>query len=305
MESKRIENVVIVGMGALGLLYGNCIRKNLGKEHVSFLMDAKRFARHSRDVYTINGESVEFQMTTPERVGETDLVIFATKYGALQDAIREAGNAVGKDTVILSILNGIITEDIIGGVYGMEKMVDSVPIGMDAMREGTTLHYTKAGKLQIGVRGAERRENLERVTEFFDRAGVSYEVMDDIRRAMWNKFMINVGTNQTCMVYETTYGGSMKGQAYEDQKAAMHEVITVAEAEGVKLTEDDYAKDIAILNSLNPDSYPSMRQDAVAKRKSEVELFSGTLIRLAKKHGLRVPVNEKYYRKIQEIESRY
>lgn len=305
MSSGRIENAVIVGMGALGILYGSFIRENLGREHVTFLMDERRLERHQKDVYTINGRTVDFQMTAPEQVKKADLVIFAVKYGALQDAIREVKNAVGENTVILSIMNGIVTEDLIGGVYGMERMVDSVPIGMDAMREGTSLHYTKAGSLQIGVRGEERQEELGRVAEFFDRAGVPHEVMEDIRRAMWNKFMINVGTNQTCMVYQTTYGGSMKGQAYEDQKGAMHEVMRVAAAEGVKLTEDDYQKDIAILNSLDPDGYPSMRQDAVARRRSEVELFSGTVIRLAKKHGLSVPVNEKYYRKIQEIESRY
>lgn len=60
-----------------------------------------------------------------------------------------------------------------------------------------------------------------------------------------------------------------------------------------------------MLRGLNPDGYPSMQQDAMAKRPSEVELFAGTVRRLAKRHGLEVPVNERYYWKIKEIERAY
>ncbi|WP_374048049.1 ketopantoate reductase family protein [uncultured Phascolarctobacterium sp.] len=48
-----------------------------------------------------------------------------------------------------------------------------------------------------------------------------------------------------------------------------------------------------------------MRQDALAKRPSEVELFAGTIIRLAAKHGLAVPVNQRYYERIKQIEAEY
>ena len=50
---------------------------------------------------------------------------------------------------------------------------------------------------------------------------------------------------------------------------------------------------------------PSMRQDALSRRCSEVELFAGTVLRLAKKHGILVPANEFLYERIQEIEKDY
>ena len=58
-----------------------------------------------------------------------------------------------------------------------------------------------------------------------------------------------------------------------------------------------------ILRSLNPEGIPSMRQDALAGRPSEVELFAGTMLRIAKKHSIEVPVNRKYYNRIKEMES--
>lgn len=60
-----------------------------------------------------------------------------------------------------------------------------------------------------------------------------------------------------------------------------------------------------ILSGLNPDGYPSMRQDAVAKRYSEVELFAGTVLKLAVKHGIDTPANKRYYEDIKKVESDY
>ena len=84
---------------------------------------------------------------------------------------------------------------------------------------------------------------------------------------------------------------------------AMHEVIAVAKAEGIVLTEEDFEKDMGILRGLNPEGTPSMRQDALAGRPSEVELFAGTMLRIAAQHGIDVPVNRQYYKRIREMES--
>jgi len=123
---------------------------------------------------------------------------------------------------------------------------------------------------------------------------------------MWGKFLLNVGINQTCMVYDTTYSGALTDAcASKDMFAAMREVIAIAGPEGVVLTEEDFNYYLGVLKTLNPEGYPSMRQDAMAKRKSEVDMFAGTVIEIAKKHGISVPVNEKYYRIVQEMESKY
>ena len=87
--------------------------------------------------------------------------------------------------------------------------------------------------------------------------------------------------------------------------AAMHEVITVAQREGIKLTEADFEGCVKVLRGLSPEGLPSMRQDAMAKRKSEVELFAGTIIRLGAKHNVPTPVNQRYYDIIKAMEAKY
>jgi len=300
-----IQNTVIVGMGALGLLFGKQIRDRAGAQAVAFLMGEERKARHERDRYLVNGEEVSFRMLTPAEIsGPADLVIIATKGGGLSAAVEMIGGVLGEGTVVISLLNGISSEEEIRKKYPDACVLDCVAIGMDAMREGTALSYTKMGKLQIGS-GDEGREHAVRLlADFFQRCGIPYEVCQDIQKAMWNKFMINVGINQTCMVYSATYGEALNTPAwFEEMKGAMREVIALARAEGIALGQEDFENDIRLLKTLNPDSCPSMQQDALAGRKTEADLFAGTVLRLAEKHRIPVPVNEKYLRRIREIES--
>ena len=304
-------NTLIIGMGALGLLYGNMIAENADRENTVFLMDEERYERHSKDTYRINGEEKAFNLASTGNPGSVsfataDLIIIATKYNGLESAISMMKPYADDGTVIISLLNGIISEDIIAQTYNRDNIIDCVPIGMDAMRDGSSVNYTKEGRLQIGIRQHSQQNAFERLCSFFDTAHVPYEAVGDIRHAMWNKFMINVGINQTCMVYETTYEGALNDpEAFASLKGAMQEVIELASFEGVMLTNEDYENDLKILGGLKPDGYPSMRQDAVAKRYSEVELFAGTMLKLAAKHGIDTPVNKRFYEEIKKTESKY
>ena len=313
---KKIENAVVIGMGALGLLFGQMIHEGIGDERFCYLMDNDRAERHKKDVYTINGKEVKFPISSPKQYitdhanekgdgfEHPDLIMIATKYSGLLDARTMAKEIAGRDTTIISILNGISSEEILGEEIPREQIVDAIALGMDAVRDGTDLTYENAGRIRIGATMEEHKERVDALAEFFDRVGLPYEVRDDIKKDMWNKLMMNVGINQACMVHETNYGGALHtSPAKEDLKDAMYEVIKIANLEGVQLTEDDYRWNIDVFETLNPEGTPSMRQDAMAKRKTEVDLFAGTIIKLAEKHGVSVPVNEKFYRIIKEMEA--
>ena len=334
-ETNDIYTVVIVGMGALGLLFGSQIREGmdalgltyenqilqkvetdgayLGRmirqgmrgSTVFFLMDEERKQHRLEEKVRINGEDCAFQILTPQEIwAPADLVIVATKYNGLREAAKLMRPAVGEDTTIISLLNGISSEEILGEYYNRDQIIDCVAIGMDAMREGSCLSYQNAGRMQVGITKESQKKRLDQLVSFFERTNVSFEVCGDIRKAMWNKFMINVGINQTCLVYECSYGkATSPGPELEDMTQAMQEVVRVAAAEGISLTQEDFEKDMELLRSLNPEGYPSMRQDALAERKTEVDLFAGTVVSLAEKHGIPVPVNKKYLEQIGRMEA--
>ena len=118
--------------------------------------------------------------------------------------------------------------------------------------------------------------------------------------------MLNVGVNQVVMVWEGDYGTvQAPGAARAQMIAAMREVIALSRLEGVPVTEDDLAFYVNLIDTLSPAGMPSMRQDGLAHRPSEVELFSGTVCRLAAKHGLDVPVNRQLYDTVRAMEAAY
>lgn len=304
---KQIRTVHIVGLGALGMLYGSVIEANLGPGHVSFVMDADRYERHKDEEYKINKKPVCFHKIKSEDAAPCDLVIVAVKYTDLDSALETMKNSVGEDTLILSVMNGISTEEIIGARYGTAKVIHSVAQGMDAMHFGNKLIFSKSGQLHIGITDPAMQEKLDRVIAFFEWTGQPYIVEDDIIFRMWSKFMVNVGINQTCMIYNTDYEGVLTDGTVEYMTlvSAMREVILLANAEGVSVTEQDLKDYLDLMRSFNPKATPSMGQDRINGRRSEVELFAGTVIRMAQKHGIPVPANTFIYRRVQEIEAEY
>lgn len=303
MEIKR---VAIVGMGALGLLYGEAICKACGRDAVRFVMDSERFARHAQDKYTINGRVQDFVLQPADAAQPVDLVIVATKFSGLEQAMDEMRRLVGEQTVIISVLNGITSEERLIARFGAQHVLYCVALGMDAVREGSSLTYQHQGMLKIGCVDKALEPKLDAVCAFLDRCQLQYVREEDILHALWAKLLLNVGINQTCMVYETNYGGALADEAARTAMfAAMHEVIDVARCEGVSLTEDDFAACVKVISGLAHEGLPSMRQDALAKRPSEVELFAGTILRLAAKHGVPAPANRHYYDKIKAIEAGY
>ena len=301
-----INSVAIVGMGALGLMYGEHIQKKNGEGSVSFLLDSQRMTRYQNANFSVNGEHIRFPLVDGANAEPVDLLIVATKYNGLRSAMEVMEKAVGKDTVIISVLNGISSEKILAEKFDENQIIPCVALGMDAMRDGYALNYCNKGLLCIGTTKKEQIPAYERLVQFFDKIQLPYRKEADIMHAMWGKFLLNVGINQTCMVYDTTYSGALtQPEAKADFFAAMKEVMEIAKPEGIHLTQDDFDYYVKVVSGLNPEGYPSMRQDALAKRKSEVDMFAGTVIEIAKKHGISVPVNERYYSIVQDRESKY
>ena len=191
---------------------------------------------------------------------------------------------------------------------GYIPVVSTVAQGMDAVKMGNELTYSHMGQICIGIPQHEPQKEamLEAVTELFERTGLPYTREPDILRRLWCKWMLNVGVNQAVMVEEGTYGTVQRpGPARQMMKAAMAEVVELAGREGIRVTMEDLDAYVDLIDSLNPDGMPSMRQDGLARRPSEVEFFAGTVIRRAEAAGLDVPVNRELYRRIKGMESGY
>ncbi len=304
---KPIETVHIVGMGALGLLYGSIMQKNLGLDAVTYVMDPARYEKHKDKNPCVNGVEIPFRKLPCTEAGPCDLLIVAVKNPGLESALDVMVSSVGPNTAIISVMNGTTSEETIGARFGMERMLHTVAQGTDATCLDNQLRYANPGYLCLGVLPPASEVLLDHVCTFFDKAGIAYVREADIRRRIWSKYMLNVGLNQSCMVFGTTYGdvNTEGSETRMTMVAAMREVILVANAEGVALGEADLAEYLRLMTTMAPGNMPSMAQDRVNKKPSEVEMFAGTVLKLAAKHGIPAPANAFLLRRVREIEAEY
>ena len=297
---NQIRTSALIGLGALGILFG---RKMPG---VQVIADEDRIARYSAEPVVCNGEECKFSYVTPAEGKPVDLLLVAVKATVLEQAIQDIAKFVGPDTVILSVLNGITSEERIETAYP-GRTLWSVAIGMDATRSGRTLVFNQAGKIQFGERDGAMTGRVQAVADYLDACGIANEPCSDILYKQWNKLMVNDGLNQAAAAFDQPYGGLRQpGEAQDMMRAAMQEVIRLANLEGVPLPRDNDEQFLrTAMPTFNPDGMPSMRQDVLAKRPTEVEQFAGVVRRLAQKHGMPTPANDFFYEKIREIEANY
>ena len=306
--TREIETVAIIGLGALGVLYGHHLAKSMRIENLRIIADLNRIERYRREQIYANGECCAFNYVTPETDLEpADLVIFAVKNSGLDAAIQAVRHQVGPGTTIISVMNGITSEGIIAATYGADKLLYCTAQGMDAVKVGNRMQCDHMGSLFFGEKtpGLVSEKSL-RLARFFDRVAIKHELATDMLRRLWSKFMLNVGVNQTVAVYEGNYGTIQRdGPAREQMIAAMREVVGIAEKEAIDLHESDIEWWLGVLGTLSPEAKPSMRQDLEAGRRSEVDLFAGTVLELGRKHQVATPVNQALFDKISAIERNF
>jgi len=302
-----IKTIAVIGAGAMGACYASKFYE-MDKNCISFVAAGDRYDRLKEKGLIVNEKHYFFNVIRPEEKAPTsDFIIVAVKHHHLEEAIRDISNRVGENTLILSIMNGIESEEQIAAVYGTDKLLYAVAVGIDAVRRANSITFSQQGKLFLGEpKNLHLTEPVMRVQSLFNRVGIIYEIPEDMIRILWWKFMINVGINQASAVLGASYSVFQHSQeARELMESAMREVMTIAKAEGIHLIEEDIENWNSFLSTLSPQGKTSMLQDVEAKRKMEVEMFAGKVIELGKKHGIPTPINQTLYRLIKVIEGIY
>lgn len=297
-----MNKVRILGAGAIGLgVASQMIKGGLTPE---FVCDESRFERYASSVFYVNNEPVQIEAVTPEMVTEpADLVIVAVKYNHLETALELLEGSVGENTVIISLLNGIDSEVMIGKRWGMDKVVHAFIVEIDAVKEGNTLYFTNPGIIVYGDLGGEINDKVKKATEIFEATGMGHRHSYEIEKDMWWKFMINVGINQASAVLGAPYQVFQTNSYARDiMNDAMMEVITLSQAMGINLDRSDLKRWYDILDKMGPSKKTSMLQDVEAGRKTEVEMFAGTVCALGQKHGVSTPANIMLYNMIKAFE---
>ena len=306
---EPIQRIVIMGAGAMGAAYGAMFSDAPGFS-VSFAAGGKRYEKLKDTRIMVNGLTYKIPAVHPDRITDApDLILVALKHHHLDAALEDIKALTRDKTIILSVMNGLESEKTIGGVCGWEKVVLSIAVGIDAVHENHLFTYRSPGKIIFAnnpdLPGSTDHQRLKRISEALDRASIPNEISPDIARTLWWKFMINVGINQASAVLKAPYGVfQTSSRARSLMTMLMEEVITLARARKINLTPKDLEDWIKVLDTLSPTGKTSMLQDMEAGRKTEVEIFAGSVTAMGEESKIPTPANKIFLNLIQVMEEK-
>jgi len=304
---KEIRTVSLIGLGAIGCFLADGISKVPG---IAFCVIAggERKERLEKNGVIINGRQTFFQVTDPaERTGPSDLVIIIPKMTQLNETLADIKNQVGPDTILMSPLNGVESEEKVAAVYGEDPILWSL-VRISSVRNGNRINFdTSTAVMEYG----EKKDNtvltdrVKAVNALMKKAGIRTRNPADMERAIWEKYVCNVSENQVSALLGIPFKFWRSSEdANKLRLLVADEVIAVAHKKGI-MVEDDYAvKHLERLKSLPPENMTSTLQDIKSGRKTEVEMFGGTMMRFGRELGVPTPLNEFLYHAIKVLEKK-
>lgn len=267
-------------------------------ENVYLLATGARAERLNEKGISVNNEVFHPAVySDPSQGIHIDLLILAAKTYSMDSVIKDIRPLIDRDTILLPIENGITTSTLLEKEFPENRVFYGVVLRTDAHRMSRRVYYRTLGEMQIGY--ADNHDPKPEVIEAYERLkelGINVKVYEDMRRAKWRKWMLNTGASQTAVEVQAECGffGQVE-EVRELMKMLMDEILELAWAEGVNLTEEDRDDIIEILVNFPPDKKMSMLQDYEAGRTLEIDEYAGEVVRLGKKHGIPTPANEILY----------
>lgn len=305
--NKSINKVTLIGLGAMGSYLAPRLYDNLG-ENFRILASGERKKRLSEQGITVNDVQYIFPVVEPETIGdEADLIIMSVKDLTLDQAIRDIRNQIGPHTQILCVMNGIDSENKLIEAYGHEHVLYSFMRVSIVMKNGITNYDPNIGSIYFGeaINNDCLTERVQKIADLFAESKITYQIPEDMLQAMWFKFMCNVGENLTCALLGIPFGAFRTSEhANYIRVNAMREVIAIANALAINLSEEDILAQDKVVKNLPFENKPSTLQDLENNRKTEIEMFSGRVIALGKELGVPTPINDLFYHGIRTLEEK-
>ncbi len=303
----NIQSIALIGAGAIGAVYASHLHKHYGSSF-AVIASGDRANRLQNNGITINGDTFFPRVVTGKEDGfAADLILVCVKNYHLNDAIRDIAPFVGESAIILPLLNGITARDRLLEHFPANHILYGLAIYIDAVRTAEGVVNTNDGIIQLGdALNDPPSPPVMAVSEALSRAGIGVEVCPDMIRTIWRKWMLNVGCNQVSALIRGTYSAFSSSPAARDLFFdAMMEVVSLAKAADVNLTEADAREFVSLMQTFSPNGKTSMLQDVESLRKTEVESFGGTVCELGKRYGVPTPVNDMLTRLITATEQAY
>lgn len=303
----KIKRIVLIGLGAMGVFFAPRLYEAFGDDFYIIAGGERKKRLESKGV-TINGVNYRFPIVTPEEQGEpADLILIGVKGYGFAQAIEDIRHQVGEHTLILSLLNGVDSEEQLIQAFGEKHVLYAYMRMSIVMKDGKADFDPYWGKIHFGENKNDvLSDRVLAVKEVFDHADIPYEIDPDMLKGLWFKYMCNIGENMTCALLGIPFGFfRISDSANWIRDNAMREVAAIAQKKGIDIGEKEIAEQDVTVKTIPPENKPSTLQDLEAEKLTEVEMFAGNVIKMGKELGVPTPINEMFYHGIRVLEEKF
>lgn len=291
---REIQHVAMIGLGAVGAVIATQIERTYPHK-LNIIADPARRTKLLEQGIKFNGKRYDFSI--PETPTPQDLIIVTTKATTLDQAIDQIAPWVGPETIILPLLNGITPVESFAHRYGWARVMRGFYLGHTTSREGQNVEHDGHYYIYMGTgpeHTSQQSEMTVQVANYFDSVGVHYKLPENMLTAQWQKYILNIGTNQSSAMLGLAYGPMQQNpEAWKLTVNLMREAQQVAAALGVEQADELLDRAINSIRNMVPEHRSSMLQDVEAGRPTEISLFAGTLCPLGDKLGVETAENDK------------
>ena len=299
----KIKTVAVLGAGAVGsyVIWGLSNRKDI---RLGVIVEGERAERMKKGCI-INGITYHPEVWTPQEANGTDLLLVALKYGALPGALESIRTITGEHTTVMSLMNGVDSEEIIAEKVGVEHLLPAV-IKVASHKEEDGYHFdpeTTIGIIFGELTAPYDSDRIRAIEELFKDTGIHFRATEYAREEMWSKFRLNVCNNLPQAILGAgvgCYRDSVHMKAISD--GLKGELEAIAQAKGIDLSKTEASSGRG--SAVPPSACYSTLQDLDAGRHTEIDMFSGALIRMGKELGIPTPYNEYTYHMIKALEEK-
>ncbi len=297
--------IAIVGIGGVGGYYGGLLAKRYsGEEDVEIVFIARR--DHLKQIKE-NGlkliteketfiVSPDLATDNPSGCGIFDCVIFCVKTYGLEESAKLLSPFIDENTVVISLLNGVDNADRLSAVLNKGKIFNGcVYIGAHIVRPGVVQQAGSMNQLFFGNESIDKIE-VNHIENILKQANIDAQYRTDIENIVWEKYvLISAFATATTFLDKTMRGiiDGEKGKELLDD--LLSEVFRIAEAKRIELPINIRKEIIAKVSTFPPEIKTSMQMDFEKGNQTELETFTGYIVREAGKHGLSVPTYERIY----------
>jgi 2-dehydropantoate 2-reductase len=293
--------IAVIGAGGTGGYFGGLLAR--AGDEVVFVARGPHLEAIRRSGLIVKSRlsgdfTVSAQATNdPGTIGPVDLVLFCVKAYDTTRAAEMLRTLMGRETMILSVQNGIDNEERIARVAGPAHVLGAVAQVSSVIESPGVISQTAGpGKIIFGEMDGGPTPRTARIRDAFRQAGIDAELRSDMRVALWEKFVFICGVSGVTALTRLPIGQILSDpETGAFLRSTMAEVEAVAHAEGIAVPAGYAQRAFAFMESLEPWMRGSMYYDLAAGRRLELETLNGTVVRLGRGRSIATPLNFAIY----------